>query len=316
LFPDFNQQEMLNYERQSIINEMNINKHELGANIIQLVEKHRYLDEVDSRSFADYLPNLLKFSLADLEKYHNEVFISKNMCIFISGHFFDKKVVQLIIDQVSKKSFSQMLNDFPVPQYSDFKIVIEEDKKIDGHYTILNFPGLNIENNQRERIALSMISKIMTSFKKGSGYSQIRKAGIYDFSINNWFGRKKGGVDIKSYLTQSQLAEWLTLISGLLTEVKAGKIDDLLFESIKKDFLINGKNEWRSNNRFDYITSFILDDINFIPWPELEKTIESITEYDLQDIAKRIFNLMKANLIIYGQKPTMKEDEIKNLLRF
>ncbi|KKS77180.1 MAG: hypothetical protein UV50_C0008G0042 [Parcubacteria group bacterium GW2011_GWB1_42_9] len=74
--------------------------------------------------------------------------------------------------------------------------------------------------------------------------------------------------------------------------------------------------DWRSNNRFDYLSGFILDDEKIISWPEMEKIINSIGKKDLQAMACKIFDKSQANLIIYGQKPELDLEEIEGFLKF
>ncbi|KKS89755.1 MAG: hypothetical protein UV64_C0001G0014 [Parcubacteria group bacterium GW2011_GWC1_43_11b] len=275
LSPDFSQSEMFEYERQSIINETNIEQHNLIQTINRLIEKSRYVDEPNSRSFVDHLQTLSQLNMADLEKYHQEFFLSKNLRIFISCHHWKKELIKLIKDKISIKKISKKVAVFPEPKYSEFRIIIKENQEINGHYSILTFPGLNIKANRKERIILSILVKTLSSFSKNSAYDRIRKKGIYDFYVENWIGIKKGDFAIRSYLSPIQLMEWLKLVPQFLREMKKGEIEQSILDTIKKNWLVDGLNNWRSNNRFDYLSGFILDDEKIISWPEMEKIINS-----------------------------------------
>ena len=69
--------------------------------------------------------------------------------------------------------------------------------------------------------------------------------------------------------------EWLKLVPQFLREMKKGEIEQSILDTIKKNWLVDGLNNWRSNNRFDYLSGFILDDEKIISWPEMEKIINS-----------------------------------------
>jgi len=315
--PDFSDENKFKYEKQSIVNETNIEQHNLYQTIGRIIDKIRYLDEPNGRSFVDHLSSLEKLTLEDIKKYHQKIFSNSNLKIFLSGHNVNKKIINLIKEKSPITLLSKKYITFPDPQYSSFSTQNQIEPGIDGYYTCLTFPGLNQKSTRKERLVLSLLVDIITSFDKNGLYKQVREVGIYDLSTDFHVGIKNGFFWIRSYLTDGQFTSWLKIISDSLNKFKRGEIDQAIIDLIKKHWLIDGLNYWRSNDgRFDRLSNLIIEGDEIQSWSDVEKIIQSIQVDDLAKVAQKIFDRSRANLIIYGEESKLDQKEIEKLLDF
>lgn len=317
IIPNFIDEKIFISEKQAIENELMAEKQNLEKTFARLIRKTRYIDEPNNRSFVDHLEILPKLKLKNLTDYYQKTFFRKNIKIFISDYQRDRRMEKIVIDRLKFLPDSGQQKDFPAPRYSDTRIIIEEKKEMNGQYVALSFPLGSAFNNYKDRLRISVLIEYLIDGSQEIGFSQAREKGIYSFNCFYNYGIKNGYWGIKSYLTNEQLKLWLEITSKSLNEIKAGNINHQSLEKIKEEGLMDSKRIWRSNNgRFNYISRTILDYGRIINNKETALIIKETTTNHLVKLAENIFDFSKINLIIYGQKPKLSQEEISSVLVF
>lgn len=315
--PDFSRQEIFEYEKKSIINELGKEKNDPEMKLERLVEKTRYSDEPNKRSFVDHLSVLESLKIEDIFAYHKEIFTEESLEIFVSATKLSSKVCDTISNKLTKLHLPKGFIDFPKPVYSDFQIKISNESGISGDYAVITLPSINQSASLMDKIVFALMVEIIRDKESKWIRQKIRESGIYDHRVTYNQGLYNGYLAIQSYINKEQIIPWIETISDMVGELKSGKLDSSLFEKTKDKVISNMSTYWRNNDgRFDILTSSILDKEEFPGYRAVKKMTMSVDENDIRAMAQRIFDMGKVNLVIFGEDAELDQEKLKRSLFF
>jgi predicted Zn-dependent peptidase len=312
--PNFDDQELFDSEKRSIIGELSKEQNETGLRLERLVEETRYDDEPDKRSFVDHLPSVEKLTLEDVSEYHRQIFTKGNVKILISSSNPEKKIEDMLSERLSKMGLPEGEMYYPIPEYSDSVVRIVEDSNIRGQYVVMTFPSISKMAKLKEKIILSMMTDLL---RDTDVHSLIRGSGIYDLDISYSQGMHNGYFAIKSYLVNEQVVPWVHIVRDLIHNLKSGEPGRISFQKAKEAWVRANLRYWRSNQgRFDVLSGLILTQGENISRREIYALVMSVSESDIQEMCQKIFAREKVNLVIYGEPVGLAQKELEGALIF
>ncbi|MDE2021687.1 MAG: insulinase family protein [Patescibacteria group bacterium] len=315
--PDFSRQEIFDYEKKSIINELENEKNDTELKLERLIERTRYSDEPNRRSFVDHLPRLKYLKIEDIAAYHKKIFTKENLKVFVSSTKLNPRVCDVINDKLGQLNLPNGSVNFPKPAYSSFQVQISDEPDMSGNYVAMTFPSIGRSESLRDNMIFELMAEVMRDKERKGIRQKIREAGIYDFSVAYSQGIYNGYLSIQSHLNKEQVVPWVEMVSGMIRELKKGKLDLLLLKKTKKkragDMLVS----WRNNEgRFNILTRFILDQKDIPSHKTVKKMIASVSESDIRAMAQKIFDKEKMNLIIFGETVVLNQEKLERAVVF
>jgi predicted Zn-dependent peptidase len=315
--PDFKNKNIFEYEKKSIEDELKQEQSNVELKFERLIVKTRYLDESNTRSFIDHLDKINDLSLENIANYHKKIITKNNVKIFISSSARNKKLENLITQKIKKINSSDESITYPKPEYSNIQMRIEEIKDINGNYIAMTFPSLNWSASLKDSIVLAIIVDIMRDKENNMAHQKTRETGIYNLDITYNQGVCNGYIMIKSFLSKDKASKWLEIVCNLIKKMKYEE-DLFLLEKVKDKWTKSNLKYWRSNNgRFNILIDFVLNQKEIVTFREIEKLVKTIKISDIKQMAQKIFDKEKMNLVIYGdieKKMTQSYYQIDELL--
>ncbi|MBU6214809.1 insulinase family protein [Patescibacteria group bacterium] len=316
--PDFSQKEVFDYEKRSIMSELGEEKNDIERRLERLVERTRYVDEPNGRSFVDHLPKMKELSLENIATYHKKILTKEHITIFVSAVKSHPSVLSAVTDKLDILNVSKGVPDFPRPTYSDFSIVIDEDPNLSGSYLVMTFPSLNRTASLKDEVILDLLIEIMKDPEHKGARQEMREQGIYDITVVQHEGAHNGYLAMRSYVSNDQIVAWIQIVASLMRILKESGPSQSLFERIKGEWIGDMTTHWRTNSgRFALLSDRILNQGNVPGYKkEIEEIAASATVNDVREMAKKIFEREKVNLILFGENTGLSREEIAKAMVF
>jgi predicted Zn-dependent peptidase len=315
---DFSDQEMLDYEKLAIQNELNTDSHNLVRRIERLVETGRFQDECFCiKSFEDSIEPTGRLTLADLKAHYRRIFNRQNVKIFISAYSPSpafKTYLKKILPAFALPE--GMKTEYPACRYSDGKVEIVPDKTITGTYAYLTLPALLSTDNPKDKIVLRMALDLLTGREEDfSVNKKARQSGIY--SINSYWVRmeKIGFIALYSYIPKDRVGKLLEIIGTSLAAVRSKPVTADYLKRETRDLGNIYRREWRSNERVNWVIDETVEHGRHETLDFYLDVLRSITPEDILAMAKKIFDPDKINLYIYGEMPAESVSEMLSLIK-
>ncbi len=313
--PDFSHQEIFDYEKKSIINELEKEKNSTELKLERLIEKTRYIDEPNGRSFVDHLQRLEDLKIEDIVAYHKNIFTKENVEIFVSATKSNSHMCTAISDSLLKLHLPEGFAVFPKPTYSDSQIQTYKESGLSGNYMVMTFPSISRSASLRDKIVFALMVEIIRDKDRKNFWQKIREAGIYDLKVTYSQGIYNGYLALQSHVSKEQIMLWLEIICSMIGELKDGKIDPLLFINTKNKWADDRLAFWRSNDgRFSILTQSILDQEEIPRCKTVEDIVASVNKQDISAMAQKTFDKGNINLILFGEDTGLDQDELGRML--
>lgn len=315
---EFNDQEILNYEKLAIQNELNTDSHNLVRRIERKVETGRFQDECFCiKSFEDSIEPTGRMTLKNVEDHYRQIFNRQNVKIFISVYSPAAWFKSYLKELLPKYKLPEgKRTEFPDCVYSDRHIKRMPNSDIAGSYAYLTYPALRSADDPKDKIVMRMILDLLTGREDGYSVNKwARKQGIY--AINSYWVRmeKIGFIVFNSYIPKEKNATVLNIINQSIKKVCTQPITQDYLKKEIRDLTNVYRREWRSNDRTNWVIDETLDAGQYRELEYYLDLLESITPEDIMNLANEIFDHEKMNLYIYGEQPAETDEELLDLLK-
>lgn len=255
--------------------------------------------------------SLKKISQNDVDSFCKKHYLPENMVLGIAGNFG----VNLTVRQIEK-----IFNDVEIPQHQPVKktvIPVEYSdqtmkfipKRYSEIYTMITFPGLSRKNSALDRLAMNLIAFMLTGVSSSRLFKLLRLEDnlVYDVTAETSVENDFGVFDI-SWACQAE--NFSQIINKVTTELKNFKEGKINFSEIQRFCdILNKSNEMNFDNLhggFNWlIDDFAYDNAIVLP-EEIIKIRNEITPAKVEEIAKKIFDFKKINVIATGPVKNIK----------
>lgn len=311
--PDFSHQDLFDHEKMAILNELGEEKNGTGAALERLIEGTRYRDEPDRRSFVDHLSSTQDLSIRDIAQHHTYIMTADTLKIFVSASGSTRSVQAVIKDGLRGIALPKGVTHFPTPEYSDSLVVAQEAPSISGVYAAVSFPAPNRAGGLKDRLVLDL----MLAFIRDPDYrgvrQRVRERGVYDFQIVHKQGLCNGYIAIRSYLSDGQELSWVRMVYEYFDWLGSVGPEEDLFKLVKERWIRDMIFYWRSNEgRFDVLSECLMDqarDCKSLARAAREMAV-SLSIEDIRQMARRIFDTEKSNIVLLGRNAKGVREEV------
>jgi predicted Zn-dependent peptidase len=317
LHPDFSHHEIFGYEKKSLIHEIEEERNETSMAFERLVERARYLDEPNGRSFVDHLGGLASISLAGISHYHQEIIAKDTMTVFVSGLRRDRKLERCIEREVHTLPASEPPIPFPEPEYSGRRVVAEKNA-VSGAYVSLSFPAYSRTAPLRDRFALNLLLTLINDPSQQGLQHALRKQGFYDFKTISKRGVRNGYIAFQTYVSDGKVLAWLEAVAGYIRAVTHSGPEATTFARLREQWTRDVIMDWRDNqSRFEIVSDCVLDQSSGCEHltQKARARMCVLSADDIRHTAERIFDAEAVNLVILGEHTEhLAEDTLAQLL--
>lgn len=284
-------------------------------NLTEVVSK--YAKEIRFKNnSAISLPNygnektLEQISQNDIASFYQEHYLSKNIILGIAGNFKLNETIKQIEKIFGNIKISTKLAEktvLPV-EFSDQTIRLVS-KPYSQIYAMITFPSLSRKNAPLDRLTMNLISFMLAGANSSKLFRLLRlnENLIYDISTETIIEHDYGIFDISWACQPENFPKILKKILDELENFKNGKINSSEIQRFRD--ILNKSNEMDFDNLHDAL-GWLLEDSayeNKIVLPkEIIKIRNQITAAKIQEIAKRIFDLKKINIVAVGSVKNLK----------
>ncbi len=303
--PEFSNEELFRFERQSIINEMRTDYASAQIRQAQLVAQCRFVPGAPyGRPTYGEADSVGGIELPDLAEHHQRYFTGENTTIFIAAYKPDRAVMKdlfhLLKDYVLPSGSKP---PYPAHPYSAFKITTNPESDIAGQqYVSLSFPGLSYEHSVEERIALNLFCRTFTGLSRHSVFHALRKAGIYAVDYHNIYYCHFGLVSFWATIPPARLEQFVEVLSQKLVECKTELISESFLNTRLKGVRERTRNAWKNNSDlYNWLMEYILDEGEVRTPKEVFASLKKITPEFMRSQAQKIFVRDRANLVVSGE---------------
>lgn len=202
-----------------------------------------FTNGVSRQRCIDSLENI---TLADIERHYREFYTTDNARVFVFGDFSNDNIVMIENKLEDLKLPRGEEKTFPEIEITDNRgaKIIEDDDKI--HYILLT-PVEDMKHNLRQRATFSVLRKMLTDYKSGRMYREIRDRGllyhifwsVQENQNSTYFTEFAFSSDKETY------ADLMDVIEKWVDWVRNGDFSD---EDLRKARIAT-KNDFRMDNR-------------------------------------------------------------------
>lgn len=300
--PDFTRQDLFEKEKRLIINELEAEKDDADLTFERMIEKARYADEPNRRSFVDHIRTIEHLSLRDVADFHANAFTHENIKIFVAGARRNGALCTRLRNVLATTRFPSGKAHFPQPTYSSVSIATEVMPTFSGNYAAFTFLSPGRVSGLKARMTLAVLVAVMRGNENQRFLKELRAAGVYYFRVVHRQGLYNGYVALESYLDKTQISSWLDTIAGYISEIKATGPDAASLAKAKNECRRNTIERWQDNQgRLELISDFILDGENIPSMDEVERMIAGVTTMDVQALARTVFDAHYRNFVLWGK---------------
>lgn len=308
---DFTDENVLNFERQSIINEMTFGQ-SINSYEWDFIYKNTFpRDHNYSATNKEIVNSCKRFSLNDLLDCHKQLITRENSISFISGHKIDKADLEYFVSNFGKasKEMKSMKHDYQIPRYSGGKLLLNKSLRLKGQAKVsLLWPALSMQDALLERIALNMILRITRSSYSEGAMQQLRKIGLYSLEYSTVFHNRFGYCRLSFLCMPQQISQAITIINTTLKEIKAhGLRTEIIDES---NTVFEQEVREKQSNNSEIISDLIFDVIyedKFLSDTEIINKRKGISTELTANVAKKVLNPKTLNVFISSNDTTPTE---------
>ena len=316
--PKWHRQDLLAYERDSILNEMNVKTHDLEYAIFRAVTKQRFAPGSRyGRASVESLDSTLALSLDDIVNTYKR-WRESPLVVFLWGHQLPATLVDRVrryLEACELKPWQK--TTWPAVDYSTKQIELRPDPSIRGVYISLSFPAGTHQDPDRDLLAQRRLGQFITSNHPKSGFRRLREQGIYFFRYEAARFGDAGFWIFHSYCTCEQLPKTLGAIAEVWREVKKNSVPEGYLLDLKKESHFAIEREWYHNDsRYDWIVSDVLENEPIKTIAQEKAVVNSVTSQVISEVANRTLDSTKLNLTLTGDVQGLDQQAINTALEF
>lgn len=239
-------------------------------------------------------------NLEELENFYKKYYNNNNMVTFIVGDVNPDKTVETFAQYFNKSNdlngakLTDTKKDLSIPIQQTKRFDVNLNSEIDKNVQV-GFVGP--KNSDIEENFLSLALKVYIKDIKNN------KNLTYKDISTETLPAKDGIIMFSAYSKNGEEELALNNISKYVTNLTQNTISDKDFESLK----IHLKENFTSFNESSYVMSILggekllySNEIDFLKYPKL---IDKLTKEDLQNFAKKYFDLNKAVVVVAHKRP-------------
>jgi len=270
-----------------------------------------------ARKTKTEIDNLPSKTIIDIKNYHEKYYTLSNVLFVIYANNLNSRTKESILDLIKHFTFNkgQEAKDINKCNYSQFKIIKNNEVSTPNEiYAAISFPSLSSENKTAPRIIVDSLFETFTDNNENF-FKNIRSAGIYKIDSDKIFLKKFGLVSFAVYSNNQQAIDFLEAFKNHVPKIKARGVEKKILAQEKEKAIKNSKNAFKNNYDFmDWVTYDLLNYGEVITPEDDKKAIELITNEDVKEMANKIFDFSKANIILIGKKvDEIDESKIKEI---
>jgi len=280
--------------------------------IVSFYAKKIRFDDQTARSYPSYgnKKTLKQINQNDVANFYHKHYLPENIILGLAGNFevnATSKRIEKIFGGIKTPTISTPKVALPV-EFSDqtIKLVSKPCSQI---YAMITFPALFRKNPPIDRLTVNLISFMLAGANSSRLYELLRlnENLIYDISTETVVEHDYGIFDVAWVCQPKNFPKILKKVLDELENFKNGKISSSKIQRFR-DILKKG-NEMNFDHPSD-VLDWLLGDLGYekkIVLPEeIVKMSNKITAAKIQEIAKRIFDLKKINLVVIGPVKSLK----------
>lgn len=314
----FDDQEIVDYEKLAIQNELNTDSHSLSRRIERIVETGRFCGECFCiKSFEDSIEPTARLTANDIGEHYDKIFNRQNVKIFInlySPAAVFKRYLQKILPTYALPDGE--LSVYPSCVYSGHKIEHIPDQSITGSYIYLTMPALCSTADRKDKIVMRMALDLITGREEAYSVNHLaRQEGIYSIS-SYWVRMEKiGFVCLNSYIPKNRVGKLMEIIGRSLKNIREKPVSAAYLKHEIRDLGNIYRREWRGGDRTNWVIDEIVDEGKYEPLDHYLGLLKTITAEDIQQMARKIIDWTKLNFYIYGEQPEESDEKLLEKLR-
>lgn len=276
------------------------------AEVISIYARKIRFNNQSALSYPSYgdKKTLKQIKQNDISNFYHKHYLPENIILGLAGNFevnaTGEKIEKIFAD-TNTPTISAKKVALPV-EFSDrtIKLVSKPYSQI---YTMVTFPALSRKISRLDRLTMNLISFMLAGANSSKLFKLLRlnESLVYDISTETVVEHDYGIFDISWACQPENFPKIFKKVLEELENFKNGKIS---FSEIQcfRDILNKG-NEMDFDNLSDAL-DWLLEDLGYeneIVLPEeIVKMRNKITTAKIQEIAKKIFNLKKINIVVVG----------------
>jgi len=275
------------------------------AEVVSLHAKKIRFKKRSALSFPTYgdPKTLAQISQSDVASFYQKHYLPNNIILGICGNFRLNETIEQIekilgdirpSSKIVEKTVAEELSDRTI------KLVPKPYSQI---YAMITFPALFRKNPPIDRLTVNLISFMLAGANSSKLFRLLKLNDnlVYDISTETVVGHDYGIFDVAWACQPKNFPKILKKVLEELENFKNGKISSSEIQRFR-DILKKG-NEMNFDNPSD-VLDWLLGDLGYekkIVLPEeIVKMRNKITTEKIQEIAERIFDLNKINLVVIG----------------
>lgn len=304
--PSFDDDRLLKFEAQALINEM-VAEEAVIYNRIHQEAFRRIFNPGHIFSRSIYRERQVKkFNLDDLKKYHRRIFTADNVKIFVGAHALTNS--QCLYLKKTLLKYCPRLGDgentYPTPPFAEPKLLITERFPLSGQaLVLLVFPGLSYEDKLEDRIAMNTLCRTLTGLSKDSIFADFRRLGIYSLDFSTYVYSKFGLIELHFLSFPDAVAQATQAVLGKLDSYRKTGIFQKTLNEHKKKIRLYSKRQRDDNGGYysGAVSDLLLEDrlMTAFRYREVLKRIDGEL---VCRVAQKLFLSDQLNLIIFGSK--------------
>ncbi len=276
--------------------ENNMWRYTLGKFLSLYYASHPYGHLVQGK-----VEDLRKITLEDVKELYHKLISQRPLILSVVGSVDREKVLEGIRDISHDLPPAGVRISYPEPEVITGKTYFERKKKHQTHI-LLSFPGVSI--NDRDRIALEVVENILGGMGNRLFVDlRDRKSLAYVVSAANVSPYRRGFFMIYLATAPQKVKIALSSLKEEVEKIVKDGFTDKELEDAKRFMIGSMDVALQSNSSLANtyaINEFYHSDPLF--FEKKKKIIESITLKDVNNVAKKYFDLKKADWVIVGEE--------------
>ncbi len=305
--------EEIEKERGVIIQELRMRNDDPQSRAWILFEQLLWGDQPAGWPVIGTEENIKNFSQEDFAHYFKHQYSAKNSLVIVSGAFpknGQEKIKKAFTSIARSKASTKKRVAFA---QKEPRVLIEE-KSIEASNIILGFPAFSMYD--KRRFALRLLSVILGGNMSSRLFTEVRdRRGLaYYVSASPMLYTDSGYIEISAGVPHDKVATTIDVIGEELRRLKRDGVSATELKSAKDYVRGNTAIEMEDSSS---LASFFGEQALFkkdIQEPsELLRTMDRVTEKEIQKLARDLFEGVQANVVIVGYNQDV--STIKKLLR-
>jgi len=302
----------LEKERTVILEEIKMYRDLPSQHVHDLINELLWPGQPMGRPIAGTEKSVKALTRTEIADYKKRYYHPRNLLVSVSGDVDPDEVLEKTAEHFSGKDHAGEKKFTPAVNRQNHPRTLFMEKTTEQTHFVIGFHGFSRFNPDRYK--LGILNVILGSNMSSRLFEEVReKRGLaYEIKSGLGFYADTGQVSISAGVETKKTPMAVRVILRELekictTKVKAGELRRA------KDYFMS------------QLVMALEDTLDHLLWagervvdrgllpdkPEIQRQIESITEEDVQDVARRIFKTSSLNLALIGPVPQKMQNEIK-----